>query len=383
VGRCRGACRWLDGTFDLTLEPRRPARFWWVPRLRQRSRWPVLVLAAAPGRKAPAAVACLLAVRIPAVAEAPGAAGGCGRGGADFGVPGPDDPGSIPCCGWGNTSLTPWRPPAALGAPAGSPARPRPARAGLGSPASASTAYPHEIHGGMRQRPVDRPGHGPEPPLVIADETHPPGLDVAVSAQVMAELTDLCREKPAAPWLLDQARPGDGRPLVRAESPCSIQGRLASRPPRSACSPEPAAPLDTPAGAAPGLAVRAVALLKRAPSAVCLSSIGLRCWHPLGPHGPGSVAAKAVDGVSLRLHEGEKPSGLWGLPAVARAPSAGPWPAWCRLRGGAGGCTARTCAPLRGREAQAGPAPDFQMTCFQDPLACLQPRHGRGRKRFG
>ncbi|MBE9129345.1 ABC transporter ATP-binding protein, partial [Coleofasciculus sp. LEGE 07081] len=68
-------------------------------------------------------------------------------------------------------------------------------------PANRWSQYPHEFSGGMRQRVAIALALLLNPKLIVADEPTT-SLDVTVSAQILAELTRLCRERDMALLLI-------------------------------------------------------------------------------------------------------------------------------------------------------------------------------------
>ncbi|MFM7549014.1 MAG: dipeptide ABC transporter ATP-binding protein [Cyanobacteriota bacterium] len=228
-------------------------------------------------------------------------------------------------------------------------------------------SYPHEFSGGMRQRVAIALALALAPPLVIADEPTT-SLDVAVAAQVMAELTGLCRESGSALLLISHDLAMAGRWCERIA--VLDQGRLIEEAPAQQLLTRPASPL------AQRLVGRARERegQQRPPSgeSPLLLEIGqLRCWHPLPAPLWKPRWLKAVDGVSLTLHLGET-IGLVGASGCGKSTLCRALMGLAPVRGGSVRLEGQELLGLRGgvlRRARRA----IQMV-FQDPLACLNPQ---------
>ncbi len=239
------------------------------------------------------------------------------------------------------------------------------ARVGIGLDRYAS--YPHEFSGGMRQRLAIALAMALQPALVIADEPTT-SLDVAVAAQVMEELTALCRQAGSALLLISHDLALAGRWCDRIA--VLDQGRLVEE--------APARQLLTAPRSAMGQRLVAKARQREgsaseAPAAtpLLLEIEALRCWHSLPglPWQPRWL--KAVDGVSLRLHRAET-IGLVGASGCGKSTLCRALMGLAPVRGGAVRFEGVDLLQLRGaalRRTRRG----LQMV-FQDPLACLNPQ---------
>ncbi len=227
-------------------------------------------------------------------------------------------------------------------------------------------SYPHEFSGGMRQRLAIALAMALEPPLVIADEPTT-SLDVAVAAQVMAELTGLCRQSGSALLLISHDLAMAGRWCERIA--VLDRGRLVEEGPALQLLSRPEAPLSRRLVAAARAregsrtpAVRDMPLL--------LDVEALRSWHAL-PSPPWRRRwLKAVDGVSLQLHEGET-VGVVGASGCGKSTLCRALMGLAPVRGGTVRLQGRNLLALRGRERRR--ARQRVQMVFQDPLACLNP----------
>ncbi len=228
-------------------------------------------------------------------------------------------------------------------------------------------SYPHAFSGGMRQRLAIALAMALEPPLVIADEPTT-SLDVAVAGQVMAELSQLCREAGSALLLISHDLALAGRWCQRIA--VLDQGRLVEQGPARQLLTAPASPLARRLVAA-ARAREGSATPAAAPGAPLLLELEqLRCWHglPSPPWRPRWL--KAVDGVSLSLHQGET-IGVVGASGCGKSTLCRALMGLAPVRGGAVKLQGQDLRRMRGRPLRRARR-RIQMV-FQDPLACLNP----------
>ncbi|MBM5827762.1 MAG: ABC transporter ATP-binding protein [Cyanobacteria bacterium M_surface_7_m2_040] len=229
-------------------------------------------------------------------------------------------------------------------------------------------SYPHEFSGGMRQRVAIALAMALSPKLVIADEPTT-SLDVAVAAQVMAELSQLCRESGSALLLISHNLALAGQWCDRIA--VLDQGGLVEQGPARALLQAPRSALGQ------RLVARARALEnsrsvapQQAP--LLLEIAGLRCWHRLGGPLWAPRWLKAVDGVSLRLQAGET-VGLVGASGCGKSTLCRALLGLTPVRGGSVRLEGRDLLSHRGGRQQRQLRRQIQMV-FQDPLACLNPQ---------
>ena len=228
-------------------------------------------------------------------------------------------------------------------------------------------SYPHEFSGGMRQRVAIALAMALSPRLVIADEPTT-SLDVAVAAQVMAELTALCRDSGSALLLISHNLALAGRwcdQIAVLEA-----GRLVEQGPAQALLRQPRSAMGQ------RLVSRARELEASGsttpePAPQLLSIDNLRCWHRL-PSPPWQQRwLKAVDGVSLQLQAGET-VGLVGASGCGKSTLCRALMGLSAVRGGTVLLQGRDLLASRGA-GQRALRRQIQMV-FQDPLACLNPQ---------
>mgnify|MGYP006267433965 CR=1 FL=1 len=228
-------------------------------------------------------------------------------------------------------------------------------------------SYPHEFSGGMRQRLAIALAMALKPALVIADEPTT-SLDVAVAGQVMAELKTLCQEAGSALLLISHDLAMAGRWCDQIA--VLDQGKRVEQAAAHQVLTAPQAPLSQ------RLVAKARARegsqsppMERAP--LLLEIEALRCWHPL-PSPPWRRRwLQAVDGVSLRLHQGET-IGLVGASGCGKSTLCRALMGLAPVRGGAVRLQGSDLRQLHGRALRHARR-RIQMV-FQDPLACLNPQ---------
>jgi len=232
-------------------------------------------------------------------------------------------------------------------------------------------SYPHEFSGGMRQRLAIALALALNPPLVIADEPTT-SLDVAVTAQVMAELSDLCAEAGSALLLISHDLAMAGRWCQRIA--VLADGRLVEEGPSHQLLTAPVSDV----GRRLVLAARQREGGHRqavAASPLLLEVQELRSWHPL-PSPPWSQRwLKAVDGISFQLHEGET-LGVVGASGCGKSSLCRALMGLVPVRGGQVRLQGQDLRQLRGAKL-ARARRGLQMV-FQDPLACLNPQMAVG-----
>ncbi len=228
-------------------------------------------------------------------------------------------------------------------------------------------SYPHEFSGGMRQRLAIALAMALQPPLVIADEPTT-SLDVSVAGQVMAELSQLCREAGSALLLISHDLALAGRWCQRIA--VLDQGRLVEQGPARQLLTAPSSPLAQRLVAAARAREGGSTPAAPAQAPVLLELEQLRCWHglPSLPWNPRWL--KAVDGVSLTLRQGET-IGVVGASGCGKSTLCRALMGLAPVRGGAVKLQGQDLRQLRGRPLRRARR-RIQMV-FQDPLACLNP----------
>ena len=225
-------------------------------------------------------------------------------------------------------------------------------------------AYPHQLSGGQRQRVMTAKALAAEPDLLIADEPTT-ALDVTIEAQILALLRELKQRLNMAMLLithdLDVVRKMADRVCVMTA------GRLVEQGPAADVFAAPqhaytrgllaAAPSGDPVPAKPGAAALAAKKLG-------VSFDLARGWF--SPHRP----LKAVDDVSLRIHQGET-VGVVGESGSGKTTLA---MALLRLVASSGEI-ALDGRPIHSLTANAlRPLRQWMQIVFQDPYGSLAPR---------
>ena len=229
------------------------------------------------------------------------------------------------------------------------------------------SSYPHEFSGGMRQRLAIALAMALEPALVIADEPTT-SLDVAVAGQVMEELCRLCAESGSALLLISHDLAMAGRWCQQIA--VLDQGQLVEQAPAQQLLSSPQSSLaQRLVGAARAReGSRTPATPAAAP--LLLELEDLRCWHPL----PGLPWQKrwyrAVDGVSLQLHQAET-VGVVGASGCGKSTLCRALMGLVPVRGGSVRLQGQDLRRLQGEPLRRARR-RIQMV-FQDPLACLNP----------
>jgi len=237
---------------------------------------------------------------------------------------------------------------------------------GIRQPAERLSAYPHQLSGGQRQRVMIAMALANEPDLLIADEPTT-ALDVTVQAQILALLADL-KQRLGMAMLFITHDLGIVRRI--ADNVCVMTGgQIVERGPVAEVFAAPQHPYTRkllhaePKGEAAPVAASAPVVVEAGP---------VKVWFPIRKGFLRRVSGhiKAVDGVSIRLRQGEtlgvvgeSGSGktTLGLALLRLIQSDGPIVVLGQRIDGVG---ARQLRPLRQR----------MQVVFQDPYGSLSPR---------
>lgn len=252
-------------------------------------------------------------------------------------------------------------------------------------PASRWSQYPHEFSGGMRQRVAIALALLLNPKLIVADEPTT-SLDVTVAAQILKELTRLCRERNMALLLIshDLAMVGEYCDRIAV----MYAGKMVETGPAQSILGQPQHEYTR------SLLQAALHLRERrikeedestpaSASGPLLRVTDLKQYYSLEPsflerlfsklshkEGEGTAAIKAVDGINLELYPGEI-LGLVGESGCGKSTLSRTILQLIRPTGGSVEFLGQDITRLD-RESLRSQRRQMQMV-FQDPHACLNP----------
>ena len=256
------------------------------------------------------------------------------------------------------------------------------ALAAVNIPAERWTQYPHEFSGGMRQRVAIALTLLLEPKLIVADEPTT-SLDVTVSAQILQELTRLCRERQMGLILISHD-------LALVSEYCDrvavmYQGQMVELGPANQILTVPTHPY-TQSLLESALHLQAQAVLEKqvaTQTPILLKLESLQQYYDQSPSllarfisREPSRAIKAVDNISLELYTGET-LGLVGESGCGKSTLSRTILQLIRPTGGRVLFNDIDLTQLSPRDMRSYRR-ELQMI-FQDPRACLNPMMKVGR----